>query len=302
MIPDYQTIMLPLLKLTTDKEEHHIRKAVETLAVEFELPEEERKELLPSEKQEVFDNRVGWAKTYLTKAGLLRKTGVGRFRITDEGLKVLEEPPERIDMRFLMQFEEFAKFRRPREKKEEEEEMGLEGLEGKTPTDILSIGHKKLQKELAAELLGAIGKSSPEFFERLVVDLLVAMGYGGSRKDAGRAIGGTRDGGVDGVIDEDKLGLDRIYIQAKRWSDPVGRSIVQQFVGALQGKGAKKGVLITTSHFSPEALEYNPRSDITIVLIDGRKLTDFMMEYDVGVVKTDSFDAKELDEEYFPEE
>ena len=214
MIPDYQSVMLPLLRYAGDKEEHHIRDAIERLADEFKLTEEERKELLPSGLQAIFDNRVGWANTYLKKAGLLESTRRGYFRISDRGLKVLEKPPKEINVNYLEQYQEFIDFRESSKPGESKLDETLK-YEDTTPEELIGIGHQKLQDDLASELLDRIKDCSPSFFEKLVVELLVKMGYGGSRQDAGKAIGKSHDEGIDGIIKEDKLGLDIVYIQAR---------------------------------------------------------------------------------------
>jgi len=302
MIPDYQNIMLPLLKYAGDKKEHHIREAIDRLADEFNLSEEERKELLPSGKQTIFDNRVGWAKTYLKKAALLETTKRAHFKITDRGLQVLAERPNKINAKYLKQYHEFVKFITIKDVKGEFEKDELKNYEGSTPKELIEIGCQKLQKELSSELLTCIKKCSPTFFEKLVVELLVKMGYGGSRADAGKAIGRIGDEGIDGTIKEDKLGLDIIYIQAKKWEDRVGRAEIQKFVGALQGQRARKGIFITTSNFSKGAIDYVPKIVDKIILIDGEKLAELMIEHNVGISKTDSYHIKKIDSDYFSEE
>jgi len=303
MIPDYQNIMLPLLKYAGDKQEHHIRGATEQLADEFNLSEEERTELLPSGQQAIFDNRVGWARTFLKKAGLLESPKRGYFEITKRGLKVLKDQPAKIDVRHLEQFPEFIQFIKPqRVVKEGFEDKELRKYEESTPEELLEIGSQKLQKELASELLDRIKKCSPTFFEKLVVELLVKMGYGGSRADAGKAIGRRGDEGIDGIINEDKLGLDIIYIQAKRWENQVSRPEIQKFAGALQGQRARKGTFITTSTFSDTAIDYVSKIDNKIILIDGERLAQLMIENDIGVSKIAEYKIKKIDTDYFSEE
>lgn len=302
MIPDYQSIMLPLLKYMGDKKEHHIRDATEQLADEFNLIEDERKELLQSGKQTIFDNRVGWAKTYLKKAGLLESTRRGYFKITKRGLKVLEDRPNNIDIGYLKQYPEFIEFiKPPKTIREEFEESKVQKFEENTSEELMEIGYQKLQYDLASELLYHIKKCSPSFFERLVVELLVRMGYGGSREDAGKAVGRIGDEGIDGIIKEDKLGLDIVYIQAKRWENPVSRSEIQKFAGALQGQRARKGIFITTSTFSKSAIEYVSKIDSKVILIDGVQLAKLMIENDVGVSKIASYEIKKIDLDYFME-
>ena len=300
MIPDYQSVMLPLLKYAGDKEEHHIRDAIEGLADEFKLTEEERKELLPSGLQAIFNNRVGWANTYLKKAGLLESTRRGYFRISDRGLIVLEKPPKEINVNYLEQYQEFIDFRGASKPGESELDEPLK-YEDTTPEELIGIGHQKLQEDLASELLDRIKDCSPSFFEKLVVELLVKMGYGGSRQDAGKAIGKSHDEGIDGIIKEDKLGLDIVYIQAKKWENPVSRPEIQKFAGALQGKRAKKGIFITTSKFSKSSIEYVSRIENKIILIDGEQLAKLMIEHDVGVSTIASYTIKKTDSDYFVE-
>jgi len=302
MIPDYQTIMLPLLEFAGDKKEHHIREAIDYLAEKFGLTTEERKMLLPSGQQPIFDNRVGWAKTYLAKAGLLHSPKRGYFKITEKGLEVLKNPPEKIDNTYLSRFPEFIEFRK-RQKPQKENELNLlKKYDESTPEDLIAIGYQKFRQELATEILDKIISYPPSFFEKLVIDLLVKMGYGGSREEAGKAIGKSGDEGIDGIIKEDKLGLDIIYIQAKRWTNPVGRPEIQKFVGALHGQKARKGIFITTSTFSQSAIDYVSKIDSKIILIDGEKLADLMIEYSVGVSTVASYEIKKIDLDYFTEE
>nr|WP_155750490.1 restriction endonuclease [Scytonema sp. UIC 10036] len=293
--------MLPLLKILRDKQEHSLSEAIETLANEFQLTEQEKKELLPSGKQARFDNRVGWARTYLKKAGSLESTGRGKFCITERGLEILANNPEKITKKLLEQFPEFLEFKNSLPLsplvKETENNILLQ-----TPEEVLELGYQSLQKQLAQEILTVVKNCSPRFFERIVIDLLVAMGYGGSREDAGQAVGQTGDGGIDGIIKEDRLGLDIIYIQAKRWESTIGRPIVQAFAGSLEGMKAKRGVLITTSKFSKEAHEYIKLIEKRIILIDGEQLTQLMIEYDVGVSEAERYIVKKIDYDYFSEE
>ena len=296
-IPDYQSCMLPLLKFYADGQEHTFREAVEALAQVFKLTDQERREMLPSGRQEVFDNRVGWARTYMKKAGLLEATRRGVNRITKRGLDVLKEKPERIDVSFLDQFQEFREFRALRHAKPEEEPE-LE-LNSQTPEESLEAAYQKIRTDLAQDLLQRLKTCSSTFFERLVVELIVKMGYGGTRKDAGKAIGKSGDGGIDGIIKEDKLGLDAIYIQAKRCESTVGRPEIQKFVGALTGQRAKKGLFITTSNFSSDAEDYVSRIDAKVVLIDGETLAQLMIDHNVGVSTIGTYEIKKVDSDYF---
>jgi len=285
MIPDYQALMLPLLRLVSDKQEYKYRDLIEKLAIEFDVTDEERKELLASGNQAIFDNRVGWAKTYLKKAGLLDSPKRATFVITELGLHTLDKKPDRIDAKYLRQFPAFLEFiHAGRNDNENDEEIILHEPTAQTPEENLDRAYQRIRKSLAAELLNNVLELSPTFFERLVVELLVKMGYGGSIKDAGKAIGKSGDEGIDGTIKEDKLGLDIIYIQAKRWKtgNVVGRPEIHKFVGALAGQGAKKGIFITTSNFTKEALQYTPKNETKIVLIDGVQLAQLMIDYNLG--------------------
>lgn len=305
MIPDYQTLMLPILKLVSDGKEHKYRDLKETLAVQFELSEDERKELLASGSQAIFDNRVGWAKTYLKKAGLLDSPKRATFIITELGKEVLSRQPVRIDANFLRQFPAFVEFQNAsRNNQDIEENSATDEMHEQTPEEILDKAYQRIRKSLASELLNKVIELSPAFFERLVVELLVKMGYGGSIKDAGKALGRSGDEGIDGTIKEDKLGLDIIYIQAKRWrpGNLVGRPELQKFVGALAGQGAKKGIFITTSNFTKEAFDYTPRNETKIVLIDGEQLAQLMIDYNLGCTTQQIYELKKLDSDYFGEE
>ncbi len=305
MIPDYQSLMLPLLKLVSDRQEHKYRDLIENLATEFQVTDEERKELLASGNQAIFDNRVGWAKTYLKKAGLLDSPKRATFVITQIGLDTLKKNPDRVDAKYLRQFPAFLEFQNAsRNDNESEEEIIIVETNEQTPEENLDKVYQRIRKSLASELLNRVVELSPIFFERLVVELLVKMGYGGSIKDAGKAIGKSGDEGIDGTIKEDKLGLDIIYIQAKRWrpGNVVGRPELHKFVGALAGQGAKKGIFITTSNFTKEALEYTPKNETKIVLIDGEQLAQLMIDYNLGCTTQQIYELKKIDSDYFGEE
>ncbi len=299
-VPDYQTIMLALLQLAADGKEHTFRNTVEELAVHFGLSTDDRAEMLPSGKQATFDNRVGWARTYLTKAVLLEAPKRGLFRITERGRQVLGNKPTTINVQFLQQFEEFQAFRRLRREKSEPPDISHPNE--KTPEESLETAYQSLKEDLAHELLEAVNNCTPSFFERLVVDLLVKMGYGGSRKEAGQAVGQSGDGGIDGIIKEDRLGLDIIYVQAKRWENTVGRPEIQKFAGALQGQRARKGIFLTTSNFSREALDYVTNIETKIILIDGDRLAELMIDNNVGVTPEAVYEVKRIDTDYFVEE
>jgi restriction system protein len=300
-VPDYQTIMLPLLRLAADQQEHSFSQAIQTLAAQFHLNEAERKELLPSGRQPAFDNRVGWARTYMVKAGLLKAPKRGYFQITQRGLDVLKQNPTEISVAFLKQFPEFVEFQAPKTKEPSKSTVLTED-ETKTPEEILESAYQRLRQGLAQDLLQAVKDCSPGFFEQLVVDLLVGMGYGGTRKDAGQAIGKSGDGGIDGIIKEDRLGLDIVYIQAKRWDDTVSRPEIQKFAGALLGQKAIKGIFITTSGFSQAARDYASSIESNIVLIDGTTLTQLIIDFNIGVNTLTSYELKRIDSDYFTED
>ena len=299
-IPDYQSVMLPLLRLAADGVEHPFREAVEKLAEEFALTDSERSELLPSGTAHVFGSRVGWARTYLKQAGLLSSPKRGVFRITAEGSVVLSKNPAKIDNNLLNQFEQFRAFRtRGRVEDDQVTAPAIVTLSEQTPEDAMALAYQRVRRELEADLLEQVKSSSPAFFERLVVDLLVAMGYGGSRQDAGRAIGKSGDGGIDGMIKEDRLGLDIIYIQAKKWEGVVGRPEIQKFAGALQGLRATKGVFITTSGYTKDAVEFVNTITSKIILIDGGTLTSLMVDHNVAVSRVGTYELKRIDTDYF---
>lgn len=287
--------MLPLLQLLSDQKEHSIQEAVEDISQRFHLTEQERKELLPSGAKTIVYDRTGWARTYLKKAGLLEPTRRSFFKVTPRGLDVLQERPDSISVEYLERFPEFVEF------KSLKRETRTKALEPRTPQELLEAGYEALTADIAQQILDRIAKSPHEFFENLVVDLLLKMGYGGSRKDAGRAIGKTRDEGIDGTIEQDILGLDTIYIQAKRWEGTVGRPEIHKFVGALQGQRAKKGIFITTSSFSEDAKTYVGQIDPKVILIDGERLAGLMISHNIGVSTEATYEVKKIDSDYFPE-
>jgi len=303
-IPDFQTIMRPLLASIKDGEPHSLSALYEKLSADFNLTDEEKSRRINSGRQTVIRNRVGWARTYLHKAGLLTLPKKGHCQITDRGHKALEVKPERIDNRYLKQFPEFVEFQRPKPKELDSDDEALSSNDpsNDTPEEALENAYRSLTKSLGDELLQIIKQSTPLFFEQLVVDLMLAMGYGGSRAEAGKATQMTADGGIDGIINEDRLGLDTIYLQAKRWEGTVGRPEIQKFAGALQGFRAKKGVFITTSDYSSEAREFASNLDSKIVLINGQQLTELMIESGLGVTTKETYTVKSLDSDYFNEE
>lgn len=297
-IPDYQSLMLPLLVFAGDGKEHSLREAIDTIAEQFHLTSEERREVLPSGRQATFDNRVGWSRTYLKKAGLLTSPKRSYFQITSRGQDVLASKPPVINVAYLRQFPEFREFQLGQTK--DSSLVTTQESEAVTPEESIEGAYQRARATLAVELLQTVKDCSPEFFERLVVDLLVRMGYGGTRKDAGRAIGKSGDGGIDGIINEDRLGLDVVYIQAKRWdASPVGRPEIQKFAGALQGQRARKGIFLTTSTFSRDAYEFASRIDSKIVLMDGETIAQLMIDYGVGVNTVATYELKRIDSDYF---
>jgi len=305
-IPDYETLMLPFLQSVGDSQEHVLKDLTHELADKVKLTEHERMELLPSGAALTFASRVGWAKTYLKKAGLVDQPKRGNVRITKQGLAALKQKPDRIDGAFLDLYPEFQAFKSSSRQKadlsinSEEKQSPLLDL---TPDEIMDTAFQKSVAALSDEMLERVKACSPAYFERLVVQQLITMGYGGSREEAGRAMGRSGDGGIDGVINEDRLGLDAIYLQAKRWSNgTVGRPEIQQFVGALAGRRASKGVFITTSHFSQEARDYAAASTYKVVLIDGERLANLMIEHGLGVSVVASYQLKRIDTDFFSEE
>lgn len=302
-IPDFQTIMLPMLRTASDGKEYALRDMRQLLAEEFKLTAEEKAALLPSGRQPIFANRVAWSKVYLNQAGLFSSPKRGFLQITPLGFEVLREKPQRIDIKFLERFPQFVEFRTSGKKNHAETApAAIPPQDPETPEEALEAAYQNLRTALSTELLTRVKAASPQFFEHLVVELLIAMGYGGSRKEAGEAIGKSGDEGIDGIINEDRLGLDVIYLQAKKWEGTVGRPELQKFVGALQGKRARKGVFITTGSFSPEAIDYVSRIDPKIVLIAGRHLADLMIDFNIGVTGVATYQLKRVDTDYFGEE
>lgn len=316
-IPDFQALMRPTLEQHANVVEIHVRDLRQQIADVFKLSEDDITQLLPSGRQRTFDNRVAWAVTYLAKSGLLQRTRRGVTAITDRGRAALEHHPERIDIRILEQFEEFHRFRAgsgtstdngdasgvPVQVKPKALVSGTRETASAEapPTEIIEEQFAKLRADLAAELLGRLVELPPEDFEQVVVDVLVAMGYGGSRKEAGERTRISRDGGIDGVIREDALGLDAIYLQAKRYARDrtVGRPDVQAFVGALQGEQASKGVFLTTGSFSRDATQYAESVSPRVVLVDGDELAGLMIDHGVGVLAAQTYVVSRLDEDYF---
>jgi restriction system protein len=298
-IPDFQTVMRPLLAAHEDGKEHINRDLVSELADQFELTEDERREMLPSGGARLFDNRVGWAKTHISQAGFLESPRRAVSIISDRGRAVLEDHPDRVDLRVLGTFDDYKEFRNRRKTPEEQAEADEDTPDTQTPEESLENAYQKVRRQIEAELLTLVMDNPPEFLERVVVDLVVRMGYGGSRKDAGEALGRSGDEGIDGIIKEDPLGLDIIYLQAKRWEGTVGRPEIQKFAGALQGQRARKGIFITTSAFSSDALNYVSMIDSKIILIDGVRLAKLMFDHGIGVSSASTYEVKRIDSDYF---
>lgn len=304
-IPDYEACMLPLLKIASDKQEHLFKDAIDVISKQFNLTDDERQQVLPSGSAFVINNRIGWARTYLTKAGLLSKPKRGYFQITDRGLDLLNKNPTEIKTKMLSQYDEFNKFQNKKSDPEiiEDNNHSLSNSNlNTTPYELIENGYLELKNALSNELLSTIKSISSSRFESLVVDLLVKMGYGGSFKEAAQVVGKSGDAGIDGIIKEDKLGLDVIYIQAKKWEGVVGRPEIQKFAGALLGQKAKKGIFITTSSFTNDAKNYVQNIDAKIILIDGLRLTELMIENNLGVSIQNIYEIKKIDFDYFEEE
>jgi restriction system protein len=299
-IPSYEEMMQPLLQILKDKKEHKLSEITERISAEFNLTESEKKELLPSGSEPVVGNRVRWARLYLEKAGLLESTKKGFYKITNKGTKVLQKKPTKLDVQYLKRFPDFLVFKEPHQGKETiVEKTQSDSL---NPMELFENAYQRIRDELSNELLREVKDATPSFLETLVIELLVKMGYGGSRKDAGQAIGRSGDGGIDGIIKEDRLGLDAIYIQAKKWQGTVSRPEIQKFVGALKGQCANKGIFITTSSFTADAVEYALKIEAPkIVLIDGQKLAELMIEHSIGVSEIASYSIKKIDSDYFSE-
>lgn len=304
MIPTYEEIMLPLLKLLSDGKEHSLNEADDVLSAQFKLTEEERRQLLPS-GQAVFRNRIGWARTYMKKAGLITSPRRAHFLITNRGRDLLNENPKEITSQFLLRYPEFGDFKSHNRSKDQNDNstgLGNQTISTKsTPEESLENAYQTLRSELAQQVLDVVKSTSPAFFEKLVVDLLIKMGYGGSRIDAGQALGRSGDGGIDGIIKEDKLGLDTIYLQAKKWENPVPAKEIRDFTGALASKKARKGVFITTSSFPQSVYEFVKQVEYRIVLIDGEQLANLMVEHNVGLTTVNEYKVKRIDTDYFEE-
>lgn len=300
-VPPFQEFFAPLLQFAADGEVHTVAETRDALARSMNVSEGDRNELVPSGSMSKFNNRIAWAKSYFVQARVLESPGRGKLKITDRGRELLDQNHASIDIPVLEQYAEFVAFRSDR-KNPAQKGTHTVSIEDETPEEALLRSYRSIRAELANELLRRIQENSPAFFETLVVDLMLAMGYGGSRADAGQALGKSGDEGIDGIIKEDRLGLDSIYLQAKRWGSPIGRPEIQKFVGALHGKRARKGVFITTSSFTPDALAYVANIDPKVVLIDGRNLTELMIDNGLGVTTLASYELKRVDMDYFDAE
>jgi restriction system protein len=305
-IPDFQTLMLPLMRLVEDGQPHSMREATAAIGAQFFVSDAEWAEMLPSGRAPLFYNRLAWAKTYLKRAGLIEQPGRGVITISNSGKHVLSLNPSKIDLQLLQKQPGFIQ-----NKESEEPANGPtpaittrinEQSAIATPEETMERSHLQLRQELTTDVLDSVKRCPPVFFERLVVQLLIKMGYGGSREEAGRAVGKSGDGGIDGIINEDRLGLDAIYLQAKRWEGVVGRPEIMKFVGALAGQRANKGVFITTSWYTQEARDYAGNSQYKVVLIDGPRLADLMIEHDLGVSVAATYQLKRIDSDFFADE
>ena len=310
MIPEFQTLMLPLLKYVSDGQIHNIKESISTLAKQLNLTEEDINEWLPSKNQKKIYNYVYWAKAHLKMAGLLENRGKGQFQITNRGKEILSENPSFVNIKYLKnKYEDYKILMTSNNKPDTKENIySNQQIEkddsylNQTPEEQIELSYQKIRQSLEQEILSKLKTIHPSFFERIVVELLVKMGYGGSIAEAGKATRYTNDEGIDGIIKEDKLGLDVIYIQAKRWEATISRPEIQKFVGALAGQRAKKGVFITTSDFSKDAVAYAAQMDTKIVLIDGEDLAQYMIDYNLGVSVQNVYEIKKIDSDYFDEE
>lgn len=304
-IPDYESLMLPILKIAEDGKERVTRDYTESLAKQFNVTPDEQAMLTPAGLSLVFQGRVNWAITYMFQAKLLDRTARATYKISLRGLELLKANPEYINSKILRQFPEFLDFQRRSTKDKENVDSGdIKDVNPDidTPQEAMDQAYSALRNALATDILSKVKTIAPAQFEQLVIELLVKMGYGGSFKDASQVTGKSGDGGIDGVIKEDRLGLDVIYVQAKRWQNIVGRPEIQNFVGALAGHGAKKGVFITTSSFSKEAREYQPKNETKIVLLDGDQLANLMIDFNLGVSTVTTYEIKRMDSDYFEED
>lgn len=301
-VPDFQSFFKPILDIAADNQEHSVKDAKSIIKSVMNLSEEDMSEMLPSGTQSKFDNRIAWAVSYFVQAKVLERPKRAYFKITERGRELHQHNHSRIDVAILKAYPEFLEFHTSKAITTPGGHTETDTSVTATPDEILQQAYQSMRNDLASEILDKIKNNSPGYFENLVVDLLVAMGYGGSRADAGQSLGRSGDEGIDGIIKEDRLGLDVIYLQAKRWDSTVGRPEIQRFVGALHGKRAKKGVFITTGKFSNDALDYVASIDPKVILIDGRALVEYMIDFNLGVTTATTYEIKRIDSDYFSEE
>jgi restriction system protein len=300
-VPDFQSFFKPILDIAADNQEHSVKDARAIIKSVMNLSEADLCEMLPSGTQSKFDNRIAWAISYFVQAKVLERPRRAFFKITDRGRELHQKNHSRIDVAILKAYPEFLEFHTSKVTTHGTP-IETDTPSNVTPEEILQQAYQSIRNDLAGEILEKIKNNSPGYFEKLVVDLLVAMGYGGSRADAGQSLGRSGDEGIDGIIKEDRLGLDVIYLQAKRWDSTVGRPEIQRFVGALHGQRAKKGVFITTGRFSSDALDYVATIDPKVILIDGRTLVEYMIDFNLGVSIATTYEVKRIDSDYFSEE
>lgn len=300
-VPDFQSFFRPLLDIASDNQEHSVKEARAIIKSVMNLTDDDLIEKLPSGTQFKFDNRVAWAVSYFVQAKVLERPKRAYFKITERGRELHQKNHSRINIAILKAYPEFLEFQAPRITNHDSPH-DTDISSNATPEEILQQAYQSIRNDLASEILEKIKTNSPGYFEKLVVDLMVAMGYGGSRADAGQSLGKSGDEGIDGIIKEDRLGLDVIYLQAKRWEGTVGRPEIQRFVGALHGKRAKKGVFITTGKFSNDAIDYVATIDPKVILIDGRTLVEYMIDLNLGVATATTYEVKRIDTDYFTDE
>jgi restriction system protein len=301
-LPKFADFLLPTLRAFADGAEHVKSDAVDAVGRALELSEEDKLLTLNDGRTPVYASRTIWAITYLYRAGALERTRRGVYKISDRGRELLNRHKDSLTIQDLRQYPEFREFQQVRRVVEDSEKDISDWNEESTPTERLEQAYRELREALAADLLDRVSRMDPQRFERLVVDLLLAMGYGGAVDDAGTVVGRSGDAGIDGTIKEDKLGLDVVYIQAKRWQQNIGRPELQAFVGALEGARARKGVFITTSDFTKDARDYVKTIERRIVLIDGHQLAEYMIDHDVGVSTVQRYQLKRVDSDYFESE
>lgn len=303
-VPKFDELFKPFLEFASDGEVHSVSDAREEIAKRLNLTEDDLSEMISNGRVSKFAAFLGWVKAYLKQAELIEDVKRGHFKVTQRGLDVLRENPRPFDSKYLMKFEEFRRFQnRKKQATDDKGDASSNGISVQvSPEEQIESAFSEIKDKLSDELLVTVKSCSSAFFERLIVDVLIAMGYGGSRKEAGQSVGKSGDGGIDGIIKEDRLGLENIYLQAKRWEGSVGSPEIHKFVGALHGKQATKGVFVTTSNFTREAMEYAKAIGTNVILIDGEKLTDYMIEFNVGVSHVMRYEIKRVDNDYFDEE